>query len=90
MGTPFRTRSKTGPTGVKSTTTQKQGGGVKTTTSHKTGSSSRVAFTRSSNGSVVQTTTQKLGNGYMNLPHQPSRFGPGCLEGVSVSSGLRR
>lgn len=29
-------------------------------------------------------------NGAMNLPHQTSRFGPGCLEGVSVSGGLRR
>ena len=65
MANGYRKRSTTGATGVKRTTTQKQGGGVKTTTSHKTGSSSRIAFTRNANGSAVQTTTRKTGDGYI-------------------------
>lgn len=65
MANAYRKRSSTGATGVKRTITQKQGGGVKTTTSQKTGSSSRVAFTRNANGSAVQTTTRKTGDGYI-------------------------
>lgn len=65
MANGYRKRSTTGATGVKRTTTQKQGGGVKTTTSQKTGSSSRIAFTRNANGSAVQTTTRKTGDGYI-------------------------
>lgn len=65
MANAYRKRSSTGATGVKRTVTQKQGGGVKTTTSHKTGSSSRIAFTKNSNGSTVQTTTRKTGDGYV-------------------------
>ena len=65
MANAYRKRSTTGATGVKRTVTQKQGGGVKTTTSQKTGSSSRIAFTRNANGSAVQTTTRKTGDGYI-------------------------
>lgn len=65
MANGYRKRSSTSATGVKRTTTQKQGGGVKTTTSHSTGTRSRVAFTRNSNGSLVQTTTRKTGDGYV-------------------------
>lgn len=65
MANGYRKRSSTSPTGVKRTVTQKQGGGVKTTTSQSTGSSSRVAFTRNANGSAVQTTTRKTGDGYI-------------------------
>lgn len=64
MAKAYRTRSTKGPGGTRRYTTQTQGGGVKTTMSYSTGSSSRMSIARNSNGSVVQRTTQKLGDGF--------------------------
>ena len=65
MAKGYRTRSSTGATGNKRTTTQSQSGKVKTTMSYKTGSSSNLAISRNANGSVVQRTTRKTGDGFV-------------------------
>lgn len=64
MSKPYKTKSSKGPGGTIRYTTKYPNGKPTSTMSYKMGSATRVAVTRKGNGSVVQRTTQKLGDGY--------------------------
>lgn len=65
MAKAYRTKSSKGPGGTRKYTTQSQSGKVKTTMSYSGGTSTRTAYTRNGDGSVVKRTTQKRPDGYV-------------------------